>query len=188
MNTMRIAAGMLAVLALGAGGHALEIKGVQLPDRLQAGDSELVLNGGGVRSRYMMDLYVAGLYLPARDADGARIVAADEPMAIRLQIISSLITSDRMEEATREGFENATGGNTAPIRDEIEQFIEVFRTEIKVGDVYDLVYVPGTGVEVFKNGNRESVTPGLALKRALFGIWLGEKPAQKNLKNGLLGN
>jgi hypothetical protein len=187
MKTMRIAVGMAAVLALGAAAHALEIKGVHLPDKMKAGDGELVLNGGGVRSRYMMDLYVAGLYLSARSADAAQIVAADQPMAIRLQIISSLITSERMEEATREGFENATGGNTAPIRDEIEQFINVFKSEIKIGDVYDLVYLPGTGVEVYKNGEKVSVTPGAPLKRALFGIWLGEKPAQKNLKDGLLG-
>lgn len=166
---------------------AREVGGVNLPEKLKAGETELRLNGAGVRSRYFMDLYVAGLYLMGPSRDGRQIIQGDEPMAIRLHIISGMITSEAMEAATREGFENSTGGNTAPIRKEIDSFINVFRSEIKVGDVYDLVYQPGKGVEVFKNGKSQSVTPGMPLKRALFGIWLGNKPAQKDLKDGLLG-
>lgn len=184
---IRCAFAALSIALFAVPSSAREIGGVVLPEKLAAGETPLQLNGGGVRSRFFIDLYVAGLYLKGPSRDGAKIANADEPMAIRLAIISGMITSEAMETATREGFVNSTGGNTAPIQKEIDSFINVFKSEIKVGDVYDLIYTPGKGVEVFKNGKSQSVTPGLPLKRALFGIWLGEKPAQKDLKEALLG-
>ena len=108
-------------------------------------------------------------------------------MAIRLNIISSLITSKKMEDATREGFENSTGGNIEPISAEIEAFINVFKEQINDGDVFDFVYVPGSGVEIYKNTEKVSKVEGLVFKKALFGIWLCDKPAQKSLKEGMLG-
>lgn len=185
-RTLALAATLLAVFT--TQGPAREVGGVALPERLKAGEKTLRLNGAGVREKFFMDLYVGGLYLKEADANARRIINADEPMAIRLHIISSMITSERMEDATREGFENSTGGNTAPIREEIEAFIDVFRSEIEIGDVYDLVYQPGRGVEVFKNGKSVSLTEGLPLKRALFGIWLCDQPAQEDLKEAMLGN
>ena len=47
--------------------------------------------------------------------------------------------------------------------------------------------VPGKGVEAYKNGALASVTKGVEFKKALFGIWLGDKPAQKSLKKEMLG-
>lgn len=166
---------------------AAEVAGVTMPDSLKAGQDSLLLNGAGVRTKFFMDLYVGGLYVKEKGMDPAEIVEADAPMAIKLHIISGLITSDKMEKTTREGFENATGGNTAPIQDEIDTFIAVFKEKIEKGDVYDLIYVPGKGVETYKNGTYASITTGIAFKQALFGIWLGDKPAQKSLKEEMLG-
>ena len=92
-----------------------------------------------------------------------------------------------MEKATREGFVKATGGNTAPIEAQIEKFISVFKEKINENDIYDLIYVPGKGVEVYKNDEYKSLTEGLAFKQALFGIWLSDKPVQKRLKEEMLG-
>ena len=47
--------------------------------------------------------------------------------------------------------------------------------------------MPGRGVEVYKNQEKGSLTEGLIFKQALFGIWLGDKPAQRSLKKELLG-
>ncbi|MDH3897194.1 MAG: chalcone isomerase family protein, partial [Deltaproteobacteria bacterium] len=57
----------------------------------------------------------------------------------------------------------------------------------KEDDRYDLIYVPGKGVEVYINGEYASVTEGLSFKKALFGIYLSDKPAQKSLKKAMLG-
>ena len=186
MVKTQFAALVLAVLLVTALGNAEEIGGINMPETLKAGQTTLVLNGAGVREKFFMDLYVGGLYLKEKGADPRAIIEADEPMAIRLHIISSMITSKKMEKATREGFEKATGGNIGPIQVQIEEFISVFKEEIKEGDIYDLIYVPGKGVEVSKNNESRSMIKGLPFKKAMFGIWLSDKPAQKSLKKAML--
>ncbi|WP_404363479.1 chalcone isomerase family protein [Marinobacter sp.] len=167
--------------------HAATVEGVNLPDTISADNSELKLNGAGVRSKWFMDLYVGGLYVPQTTSDAQQVITADEPQAITLHIISGMITSDKMTSATIEGFENATNGNMAPIQAEIDEFLKVFEEEIKDGDVFDLVYVPNKGVSVHKNGDPRGVIEGLEFKKALFGIWLSDEPAQEDLKQKMLG-
>jgi hypothetical protein len=167
--------------------NAKEIEGVNMPEYLEVAKSKLILNGAGVRSKFFMDLYVGGLYLQNKSNNQKEIIESDAPMAIRLHIISSLITSKKMEKATREGFENATKGNTGPIKSQIEEFISVFKEKIEKNDIFELIYLPGKGLEVYKNGEFKCRIEGPAFKQALFGIWLGDKPAQESLKEEMLG-
>ena len=177
----------LATVLFVSTGYALEVAKVNVPDSISAAGSDLVLNGAGIRSKWGLKLYVGSLFLPQKSTDAQAIIAANEPMAIRLNIISGLITSEKMITATREGFDNSTGGNLEPIADDVETFIAVFNEPIKEGDAFDLVFAPEKGVEVFKNGNPIAVVGDLEFKKALFGIWLCDKPAQKSLKDGMLG-
>ncbi|GAA3913281.1 chalcone isomerase family protein [Litoribacillus peritrichatus] len=167
---------------------AMQVADVEVPEKMSAGSSNLILNGAGIRDKLFLDLYVAGLYLESKGLTAEQVVNADQPMALRLHIISGLITAEKMVNATNEGFEMATGGNTAAIKSEIEQFISVFREEIKEGDVFDLVYVPGVGVNVTKNGVEKDVVKGVEFKKAMFGIWLSDNPVHDGLKAELLGS
>ena len=164
-----------------------EIAGVKIPESITAGKTKLVLNGAGARKKFFMKMYVGALYLAETNSFPDKIIEADEPMAISLHITSSLITSERMEEATREGFQNSTGGNNEPLADEIEKFIAVFKEKISENDVFELIYSPNEGVEVIKNSSSKTIIKGLEFKKALFGIWLCDKPAQKSLKQEMLG-
>ena len=60
------------------------IEGVTLPATLKVEEKDLVLNGGGLREKYFLDLYVGGLYLVSKSTDADAIIAADAPMAIRI--------------------------------------------------------------------------------------------------------
>ncbi|MCG7200010.1 chalcone isomerase family protein [Marinobacter pelagius] len=178
---------LILTAMLSAPAAALTVEGVDVPETYQAMGTELKLNGAGTRSKWFMDLYVGGLYVPESISDGEAVINADEPQAITLHIISGMITSERMTEATLEGFKASTDGNMAPVQDDIDQFMAVFQEEIKEGDVFDLVYLPGEGVRVLKNGEVRDTVGDLAFKKALFGIWLSDKPAQENLKERMLG-
>lgn len=167
-------------------GHAA-FSAPALPEGLDLEGERFILNGQGARTKFFLSLYEAGLYLREKKTDAAAIVAADKPMALRLHITSSMITSEKMEKATKEGFSKSTGGNTQPIGEEIDRFIAVFREEIKEGDIYDMAYRPGGGVTVLKNDVMAAVIPGLSFKKALFGIWLSPDPVQESLKKSLLG-
>lgn len=164
------------------------IAGVNFPSVLKTEKGELVINGGGVREKLWIDVYVAALYLLEKNKDPRKIIEADQPMAVRLEIVSSMVNSDNMSEAVREGFEKSTRGNTSPLKDRIDAFIGVFSEPIKQKDVFELVYIPDTGVKIYKNGAYKSVIRGLDFKKALFGIWLGDQPVSTSLKNGMLGN
>ena len=179
---------LLATLLLSSAAYSLDIGGIKMPESMNAEDTELQLNGAGIREKWFMDLYVSGLYLSAKQSDADAILKAAEPMAIRLHIISGMITSEKMTNATVEGFENSTHGNTAPLKAEIEKFLSTFAEPIKEGDVFDFVYVPGSGVQILKNGTAaQTIQGGEAFKEALFGIWISDKPAQKSLKKEMLG-
>jgi hypothetical protein len=156
--------------------EARRVAGVDVPETLESGGVTLVLNGAGIRTRLFFDVYVAGLFLKQGSADAAAIIESDEPMAIKLWIVTGLISNDRMQKSIEEGFQKSTDGNTGPIRDEIDD-----------GDVFELAYLPGRGLKVSKNGvHTATIECGLSFKRALFGIWLSERPVQTSLKHSML--
>ncbi len=164
------------------------INGVTLPATIKAGDATCNLNGGGIRKKLFFKLYVGGLYLSEKSSDATAIINADKPMAVKLQITSGIISSENMSEAITEGFEASTGGNVAPLKAEIEAFVNTFKKdEIVEGNVFDIVYVPGKGVESYKNSKLQGTIKGMDFKKALFGIWLGSKPADDDLKEAMLG-
>lgn len=159
---------------------------VTLPGKMTVENKSLDLNGGGLREKYFLDLYVGGLYLTNKTTDANQIINADEPMAIKLHIISGLIDSEKMIEAVDEGMEKSTNGNPEQFSKEIAEFKKTFMEEIKLNDVYDIAYVPGTGVVIYKNGAKSNTIQGLEFKKAVFGIWLCDDPADEDLKEGML--
>jgi len=164
------------------------IEGKTFPNSLTTEKGDLILNGGGVREKLWIDIYVGALYLEAKSSNAPDIVNADKPMAVRLHIVSGAVNSDNMSEAVNEGFEKSTKGNTAPLRDRINSFLDVFKKEpVKVDDIYKIVYAPGEGVKIYKNDSLKATVTGLDFKKALFGIWLGDSPVSSSLKKGMLG-
>ncbi|MEW6077626.1 MAG: chalcone isomerase family protein [Thermodesulfobacteriota bacterium] len=170
---------LLLILAPAAG--AAVVSGVTLPDTITVEGQQLVLNGAGMREKKFLvvpvDVYVAGLYLKSKTSAAQAIIDADETMMLKIQIVSSHLTAEKFKNATLEGFQESTGGNTGPIQKEIDLFMKAFAEEIKQGDVFDIQYVKDKGVLVYKNGKTtpEVLVPGLNVKKALFGIWLGKR-------------
>lgn len=161
-------------------------EGTTLPAKLNFESQSLLLNGGGLREKYFLDLYVGGLYLEAKSKNANEIIAADKPMAIRLHIISGLIDSEKMTDAIDEGMEKSTNGKQSQFSNEINEMKKTFAEQIKVGDIYDFVYLPGQGVVIYKNNKKANTIKGLEFKKALFGIWLCDDPADDDLKEGML--
>ena len=183
----RISLFVIAFILVSFTSGDMEIGGITMPDTLTAGNTSLTLNGAGIRTKFFLKLYVGGLYLQNKTTDAGKVLSEDKPMAIRLHIISSMITSEKMEDATREGFKKSLGNKLSSLSSEIEAFIDVFKAEIKDGDVFNMIYIPGTGTEIYKNDKLSKTIKGLPFKNALFGIWVGKKPAQDSLKEGMMG-
>jgi hypothetical protein len=163
-----------------------EVAGVNLPNTLEVGETQLTLNGAGVREKFWMDMYAGGLYTNVKMTKASKVMNDNSPMAIELHIVSGLISSKKMSSAVEEGFQNSIKGNTKPFRPKINKFISFFSNEITAGDVFDITYLPSKGVVVFKNNKELGTIEGLDFKKALFGIWFCDKPADEDLMNGML--
>jgi hypothetical protein len=163
------------------------VEGVTMPASITAKGKALQLNGAGLREKLWLDLYVGALYVTTKSSDANKITNADEPMAIKMEMVSGLITSEKMQGAIDEGMEKSTSGNAAQFSKEIEAFKAAFSDEIVEGNTYEIIYIPGTGIVVNKGGKEvKSIPCDLAFKKAVFGIWLCDEPADENLKEGML--
>ena len=162
-------------------------EGIDFPDELSINDETFVLNGGGLREKLgFLDLYVGGLYLSANSSDANQIVMSGNSMAIRIVIASRLVSRERFIEALEEGFKNTTVGKYTPMQ--IESFKKYLSDPFEINDEIILVYnSEDESTYLYKNSEIRGEFSGLPFKQALFGIWLGDKPAQESLKKEMLG-
>lgn len=168
---------------------AAELSGVFVDDRIETADGQtLVLNGIGLREKFWVDVYVGSLYLTEKSTDVARILSTPGPWRVQLDFVYKEVSRDKLLEAWREGFEGNQSAETLDkLRDRIERFYGLFDVSAVEGDQYAFDYSPTAGVRVSRNGEVLGTIEGEDFKTALLEIWLGNKPADKQLKKGMLG-
>lgn len=183
----------LAVMVFFAGlspvmGQTKKYFGEEVPTTLDANGTQLTLNGAGLREKYWLDMYVGSLFVESKTSDSKAVITADKPMAIRLQIVSGLITSDKMISACTEGFEKSAKDGYKTSQAKMDQFMNVFKKdEIVDGNNYNIIYTPGTGTQIYLGNTLKDTITGLDFKKALFGIWFCSEPADEDLMEGMLG-
>ncbi|BDD03403.1 chalcone isomerase family protein [Aureibacter tunicatorum] len=179
----------LSVVTVMSGFAQRTVSGVELPESIVSIKGKtLQLNGAGVREKFWIKLYVGSLYTQVVTDEPHTIINEDEPMSIRLNIISSLITADKMMSAIKDGFELSAPKPSTELKTKITEFENLFKTmKIEEGDEISFEYVPYEGTKVTRNGELVKTIEGLDFKKALYGIWLGKNPADKKLKNAMLG-
>ena len=166
---------------------AAEVGGVKLGDKASVGGQELVLNGGAVRTKAIFKVYVGSLYLPAKAGDLAGVLAKG-PRRIQMNLLRDL-SADQLLDALNDGLkDNTTEAELAAIKAQQTQLATIMKSfgEVKEGNVVTLDFVEGATV-VTLNGTAKGTIPGEAFNRARTRIWLGDKPAQADLKKAMLG-
>ena len=89
-----------------------------------------------------MKVYDGSLYLQNKNDDAEKIINDNSPMAIRIDVTSTMVTADAMTKALNEGLEKSTGNNTGPISAEISQLSSSFDSGVSSGDYYEFIYLP----------------------------------------------
>ncbi len=180
---------LILLLSLGLQAQAGELAGVHVDDRIStAHGDELVLNGMGLREKLWIDVYVGSLYLPSKANSVATIIAQPGPVRVDMDIIYKEISSEKLVKAWKEGFEkNQPPERLAELRPRIDRFYKLFKEPARKGDRYVFEYSPGNGTTIRKNGVELGVIEGEDFRNALLEIWLGNHPADKGLKKGMLG-
>ena len=163
------------------------VSAADLPQSIEYQERKLILNGQGTRVIFFMKVYEGSLYLETKSNDAEQIISNNAPMALRIDVLSEMVTADAMKKALSEGLEKSTNNNTGPISNEIEQLSLAFNSSVASGDYYEFIYIPEIGTHVLKNDALVEIIPGLEFKKAFFGIFLSKSPIQSNLKKSLLG-
>lgn len=188
----------LAVLILAlalAGGLAratvqpVMVAGIELVTHIRIAETDLWLNGAGLRRILLLKVYVAALYLPDRQHDSHAILDRDMPRALRLTLLRDLSTDQNLEALKRGLMNNNTPAELEAIQGEVERFLGLIRQlhEVPAGTVIQLDYQPGRGTRVSVNDRLLGTVPGDTFNRAVLRIWLGDDPVQTSLKRALLG-
>ncbi|GAA3508169.1 chalcone isomerase family protein [Aquimarina addita] len=188
MKKISLLLSLFTLLTVFSGQAQTKIGDATLPNTITFSGENLIINGAGLREKFFFDIYAGGLYLKKKSKNASEIAAADETMAIKLHILSGMMSKSKMQSALRDGFDKATNYNTKSLDKRINQFIGYMKDEIEVGQIYDLVYIKGKGMVLYKDNIEKGTIEGLDFKKALFNIWLGKKPADGGLKDEMLGD
>lgn len=165
-----------------------ELEGVVVPRTLDINGSSLKLSGFGVRSKMWVDVYVQALYLTIITQDAKEIIDGNTEMAIRIQITSNMVSSNKFSKSVNNGLEKSAGKDLESLRPKIDLLISMLKDEIVKDDVFNMVYNPkDSSMWIYKNDKLKGKVKGMDFKKAFFGIWLSEKPVDQELKNNLLG-
>jgi hypothetical protein len=179
-----ILAAALTLTALTA--SAASVAGVNLEDRITVGDKALVLNGAGLRKKFVVKVYAGGLYLPAKQSNAATVMATDQPRRMVMHFLYS-VTKAQMAEAWSEGLADNTPNASPEVRTAFKT-LETWMEDVPKGNRIVLTYVPGTGTTVEVNGKNKGTLGGKAVADAILNTWIGPKPAPgADFKKAILG-
>ncbi|MGZ8967470.1 MAG: chalcone isomerase family protein, partial [Gallionella sp.] len=180
---------LVAALLLSFNLNAKEISGVNVAESASLGGKNLVLNGAGVRTKMIFDIYVAALYRSEKSKQAEVILADEGARRILLHIVFRLKSEKLLEAFTSGIAANQSSAQLAALDAPLKQFSAMFAAipEVKKGDVILLDYLPDVGTTVSVNGVSRGVIVGVEFNRALLSIWLGNKPVDSDLKKDLLG-
>jgi hypothetical protein len=170
-----------AVVNLRAG----TLAGVTLPDTVQAGSTSLQLNGIGLRTKFMVKVYVAGLYLPQKSSDANAILKADTPKQIVMHFVRD-VTRNQLTDGFAESFHNNTPDAEKALKSDIDRLFAALEP-VRDGEEIIFTYLPEKGTSAVQASTEKLTIGGNAFAEILFSVWLGPKPPNSALKKGLLG-
>ena len=168
---------------------AVEVRGIKFTDTTNVAGQALQLNGAGVRVKVIIDVYAAGLYVGKRDASAQALLGQGGAKSMQIVLLRDL-TGEDFADAMIKGFrQNNSEAEQARFQarlDDLRKTMVAFGT-VKKGTAIQLNLVPGADVRTLVDGSQKGADlPGEDFYAALLKIWLGNKPVDGDLKEGLL--
>jgi Chalcone isomerase-like len=170
--------------------RSITTEGVTFVGDIKLADTTLQLNGVGLRAVAWLKGYAAGLYLPRKASTEAQVL--ETPGAKRLQMrMLQEVDAEEFVKAFHKGVErNTPAADAARLAQRVAQFDAAVRglVKLKKQDVIDLDFIPGKGLVLSRNGAaRGSAVAGEDFYAALLRCFIGQRPADPDMKIGLLG-
>jgi hypothetical protein len=167
-----------------------EVAGVRYPNAVGVGGSTLQLNGAGIRYKAIFKVYTAGLYLSHRADSPEAVLAASGPKRLQVVMLRAINANELGKLFIRGIQENASRAEFAQSIPGTIRMGEIFasKNKLEAGESFSVDWLPDSGTVVRVNGKQV----GEPIKEpeffhGLMRIWLGQKPADHQLKDLLLG-
>ncbi len=169
---------------------AVDVAGVKFEDTAQINNQSLMLNGAGVRTKVIIDVYAAGLYVAKKDATAQGLLAQPGAKSVQIGLLRNL-TGEDFAEAMIKGFKaNNSEADVTKYQAQIEDLKKLMLSvgEARKGSKIQINFVPGAGTRVLFNGQQKGHDiAGEDFFQALLKIWLGDHPVDSDLKKALIG-
>ncbi len=172
-------AGIVAVVA-----SIASLANAEAPDTLTLNEATMTKLGEGTRRKFVVPLYDIALYISEGQDVETIPTELMNPMALRIEVTSALVSSALFAEALKDGFMKYERYDD--ISEIVDNYLAQFTEEIVEGDIYTVFSDPVEGVITYRNGEVFIVVDNPTFKDAMFSIWLGERPVNRRLKARLL--
>lgn len=165
---------------------AVDVAGVQLPATVEIAGQTLQLNGYGIRKKFFFKVYVGSLYTAHRANSTAQVVDSRGGKLIRMNFLYSKVDKEKIVGGFAEGIKK----NSPELQQDpaITQFLGWFDADFIAKDQVDLAIDKDNTVSASHNGRQLGSLQSANLAKAILLIYLGDNPADDDMKAGMLGD
>lgn len=180
---------LVCLLLVTSHSYALEMAGVNLDEKIQLDKYPVILNGAGIRTKFLFKVYVAALYLTEKMNTSDAVLADERAKRMSFVLVHDVTAKQVLDGINEAILPNNTEEEMKALESRLFKFSAMFASvpDIKVGGVVNLDYIPGMGTRVTLNGVEKGYIEGVDFYRALLKIWLGKRPVKASLKKSVLG-
>lgn len=184
-----ISAALVFTLSTASMAATIDVAGVKVDDSANVGGTALLLNGAGVRVKFVK-VYVGSLYTSKKVDSLEELLAAPGPKRLTMTMLRDSESGAFGKLLTRGMEDNNPRDQMSKLVPGLIQMGEIFSSlkTISAGDTIMMDWIPGTGMVISVKGK----VMGAPFKepeffKALMGIWFGPSPADWKLKDAMLG-
>jgi hypothetical protein len=188
-----LAAAMLLFTASAALAQQVNVSGVKYDETIDVRGTKLHLNGAGVRYKFVVKVYTAGLYLPKKASTAEEVLAMSGPKKMSITMLRDIDSNELGKLFARAVEDNTPKSEMSRLVPGLIRMSQMFSDckKLNAGDSFTVDWVPGTGT-VINVSNPKCPPHSEPFKEpeffnALMRIWLGPAPADWKLKDALLG-
>lgn len=190
MNLKLALAVVVSALALNAMAASVDVDGIQVEDTATVAGTQLTLNGVGTRHKGSLKMYVAALYLEKKTSNTAEVFNQSGPKRLSLTMVRNVEAGELGRLFTHQIIANSDKAIILRLAPQLRRMGEMFvqQKKVLIEDSIMIDWVPGTGT-VITIQDKMQIEPFKEPEfyKAMLSIWLGNSPAEKPLKNALLG-
>lgn len=175
----------LSFLLLSPNAYAVDVAGVTLDPTVSVNEKVLTLNGFGIRKKFFFKVYIGALYTSNRVSSPVELLQNPDDKLVRMHFLHGKVEKEKITEAFAEGF--AKNSPDVANSGDARTFLSFFRNDFVKGDTVDLILGADGTVVARHNGKVLGTLKSAKMPGAILLIYVGSKPADEDLKKGMLG-